>query len=49
MQRAAAPPHPPRRAARAENVPAARQGVDNAAPAGIIGFHFMHMLSCGGG
>ncbi|KAI9112560.1 hypothetical protein K1719_016483 [Acacia pycnantha] len=35
MQRAAAPPHPPRRVARAENVPAARQGVDNAAPAEV--------------
>ncbi|XP_004487987.1 uncharacterized protein [Cicer arietinum] len=33
MQRAAAPPRPPRPAARAENVPAARQEVDNAAPA----------------
>ncbi|XP_015960025.1 uncharacterized protein LOC107483932 isoform X1 [Arachis duranensis] len=34
MQRAAAPPQPPRPAApRAENVPAARQGADNAAPA----------------
>ncbi|RYR13735.1 hypothetical protein Ahy_B04g070573 isoform D [Arachis hypogaea] len=33
-QRAAAPPQPPRPAApRAENVPAARQGADNAAPA----------------
>ncbi|XP_028774149.1 uncharacterized protein LOC114731188 [Neltuma alba] len=35
MQRAAAPPHPPRPAARAENVPAARQGVDNAVPAEV--------------
>ncbi|XP_027332773.1 uncharacterized protein LOC113847712 isoform X2 [Abrus precatorius] len=34
MQRAAAPPHPPRPAARAENVPAARPEGDNAAPAG---------------
>ncbi|KAK8515567.1 hypothetical protein V6N13_139456 [Hibiscus sabdariffa] len=35
MQRAAAPPHPPRPAARAENVPAAgRQGDENAALAG---------------
>lgn len=33
MQRAAAPPHPPRPAPRAENVPAARQEGDNAAPA----------------
>ncbi|XP_027332781.1 protein transport protein SEC31 isoform X3 [Abrus precatorius] len=33
MQRAAAPPHPPRPAARAENVPAARPEGDNAAPA----------------
>ena len=44
MQRAAAPPHPPRPAARAENVPAARQGADNAAPAGVICFHFMHII-----
>jgi len=36
MQRAAAPPHPPRPAARAENVPAPRQEGDNAAPAGMI-------------
>ncbi|TYJ02612.1 hypothetical protein E1A91_A13G241500v1 [Gossypium mustelinum] len=35
MQRAAAPPHPPRPAARAENVPAAgRQGNENVAVAG---------------
>ena len=35
MQRAAAPPHPPRPADRAENVPAAgRQGNENAALAG---------------
>ncbi|RZB64914.1 hypothetical protein D0Y65_041114 [Glycine soja] len=33
MQRAAAPPHPPRPAARAENVPAPRPEGDNAAPA----------------
>ncbi|RDX82008.1 hypothetical protein CR513_37249, partial [Mucuna pruriens] len=33
MQRAAAPPHPPRPAARAENVAAPRQEGDNAAPA----------------
>ncbi|KAK7329155.1 hypothetical protein VNO77_23303 [Canavalia gladiata] len=33
MQRAAAPPHPPRPAARAENVPAPRQEGDNAAQA----------------
>ncbi|XP_061361969.1 uncharacterized protein LOC133305744 isoform X2 [Gastrolobium bilobum] len=33
MHRAAAPPHSPRPAARAENVPAARQEIDNAAPA----------------
>lgn len=36
MQRAAAPPHPPRPAARAENVPAPRPEGDNAAPAGMI-------------
>lgn len=36
MQRAAAPPHPPRPAARAENVPAPRQEADNATPAGMI-------------
>lgn len=36
MQRAAAPPHPARPAARAENVPAPRQEGDNAAPAGMI-------------
>ena len=36
MQRAAAPPQPPRPAARAENIPpAARQGDGNAAHAGI--------------
>lgn len=40
MQRAAAPPRPPRPAARAENVPAARQEADNAAPAGMICLHF---------
>lgn len=34
MQRAAAPPHPPRPAARAENVPAAQQGNENVAVAG---------------
>lgn len=35
MRRAAAPPHPPRPAAQAENVPAAgRQGNENAALAG---------------
>ncbi|KAK7825670.1 hypothetical protein CFP56_032809 [Quercus suber] len=33
MQRAAAPPHPPRPAVRAENVAAARQGVENVAGA----------------
>ncbi|KAK7411986.1 hypothetical protein VNO78_03431 [Psophocarpus tetragonolobus] len=33
MQRAAAPPYPPRPAARAENVPAPRQEGDHAAPA----------------
>ncbi|XP_045788983.1 uncharacterized protein LOC123884031 [Trifolium pratense] len=33
MQRAAAPPRPPRPAARAENVPPARPEADNAAPA----------------
>ena len=49
MQGAAAPPHPPRPAARDENAPPARQGVDNAAPAGIIGFHFMHIFSLGCG
>lgn len=41
MQRAAAPPHPPRPAARAENIPAAgRQGNENAALAGIFFFFF---------
>lgn len=44
MQRAAAPPRPPRPAARAENVPAARQEVDNAAPAGTIFLHFIQMI-----
>lgn len=44
MHRAAAPPPPPRPAARADNVPAARQGVDNAAPAGMISLHFMCMI-----
>lgn len=43
MQRAAAPPHPPRPAPRAENVPAARQEVDNAVPAGMICLLFMQM------
>ena len=38
MQRAAAPPHPPRPAVRAENVAAARQGVENVAGAGIFRF-----------
>ncbi|KAI4344458.1 hypothetical protein L6164_011683 [Bauhinia variegata] len=33
MQRAAAPPQPPRPAVRAENVPAARLGINDAAPA----------------
>lgn len=36
MQRAAAPPHPPRPAARDEHVPAPRPEGDNAAPAGMI-------------
>jgi len=36
MQRAAAPPRPPRPAARAENVPPAGQVVANAPPAGMI-------------
>jgi len=36
MQRAAAPPHPARPAARAENVPPPRQEGDNVAPAGMI-------------
>ena len=43
MQRAAAPPHPPRPAARAENVPAAgRQGDGNAALAG----NFFSLFLC---
>lgn len=37
MDRAAVPPQPPRPAARAENAPpVARQGIDNAALAGIL-------------
>ncbi|XP_054820889.1 uncharacterized protein LOC129319834 [Prosopis cineraria] len=36
MQRAAAPPHPARPAVQAENAPAARQGIDNAAPADVV-------------
>jgi hypothetical protein len=40
MQRAAAPPRPPRPAARADNVPPARQEADNAAPAGMSAYDF---------
>jgi hypothetical protein len=44
MQRAAAPPRPPRPAARAENVPPARQEGDNAAPAGMSAHYFIQMI-----
>lgn len=44
MQRAATPPHPPRPAVRADNIPAARQGIDGAAaPAGMICFLLMRV------
>ena len=42
MQRAAAPPPPPRPAVRAENA-AARQGVENAAVAGIFRFIYVYL------
>lgn len=42
MQRAAAPPQPPRPAVRAENVPAAvRQGNENAAMAGTFFYSYI--------